>query len=102
MSVYVHNLYMGMESILRRILQFKSVKITKTDSWHKELLKASIQNGIVPEDMYDTLKEFMSFRHRVVHGYGYMLEPEKMRFLIDNAEPTAKKFFSALKKNGYC
>lgn len=82
MSVYVHNLYMGMESILRRILQFQGVKITRTDSYHKELLKVAIQAGIVPGDMYDILKEFMSFRHRVVHGYGYMIEPEKMRYLI--------------------
>jgi uncharacterized protein YutE (UPF0331/DUF86 family) len=100
-SVYVHNIYMGIENIFRRILQFKEINVVKTEPYHKELLKTAIQQGIVAQDMYDTLKEFMGFRHRVVHGYGYMLEPEKMRFLIDNTESTAKKFFSELNRNGY-
>lgn len=92
---------MGIENILRRILEFKGVKIEKSESYHRELLLKSTDHGVIPEETRDTLKEFMAFRHRVVHGYGYMLEPEKMQLLIDNAETAAGKFFSALKKNGY-
>jgi uncharacterized protein YutE (UPF0331/DUF86 family) len=92
---------MGIENILRRILDFKKIKIVKTTAYHKELLGSSAKNEIVSNELYDILSKYASFRHRVVHGYGYMLEPEKMRFLIDNAESTADRFFSELKQNGY-
>ncbi|MEW6200989.1 MAG: hypothetical protein AB1546_03375, partial [bacterium] len=80
---------------------FKGIKIVRTEAYHKELLSVSVQNNIVPHELYEIMLKYMSFRHRVVHGYGYMLEPEKMQFLIENAKRTADRFFKELKQNGY-
>ena len=101
MSVYIRDVYMGIENVIRRILQEKGISIVKTDSWHKELLSKSVECGAISEGLRETLVGYLNFRHLQTHGYSHMMKWEKMKPLADKAEDTANRFFSELKQNGY-
>lgn len=37
-GVFLHNIYNGIENILKQTLKLKSIQIPRTENWHKELL----------------------------------------------------------------
>ena len=84
MATFLHNFYSGVENILKQSLKAKSINIPKTARWHKDLLKISVSNKIISEDMSDKLLEYLTFRHFFVHGYGFMLEEEPLEELTEN------------------
>jgi hypothetical protein len=100
-SVMLHNIYMGIENILRRILLSKKIKIDKTSTWHKDMLGKSAEAGIVSEELRGILYKYLQFRHLHMHGYGHMLEWDDMKSLADNANETVERFFSELRKGKY-
>lgn len=63
MAAFLHNFYNGVENILKRILYAKGAELQKTSTWHKDLLLASRDAGIISKDLYDTLSNYLSFRH---------------------------------------
>lgn len=84
MATFLHNFYNGVENILKQCLKATGVDISKSEMWHKELLKISASDKIISEDMSDKLLEYLTFRHFFVHGYGFMLEEEPLDELADN------------------
>jgi len=98
LSTLVMNIYSGIENILRYILEKHGVRIRKSGSWHKDLLSSSHIRGLITDELFETLKDYLTFRHFQVHGYGYMLAYEKMEHLVVNAEETANRFFSEIEE----
>lgn len=84
MATFLHNIYNGIENILKQSLKAKDIAVPKSASWHKELLEFSMSNKIISEDMYDKLLEYLAFRHFFTHGYGFMLEEEPLEELANN------------------
>jgi len=82
----MQDVYTGIERILRSRLEAAGVKIKKTENWHKELLLAAKEKGLLPGNQFDVLKKLLLFRHMEIHGYGYMLEKER---LLELAVPIA-------------
>ncbi|MFH0774341.1 MAG: hypothetical protein V2A53_02430 [bacterium] len=95
-STYLHNLYGGVENILKHILKHHGIHIALSDSWHKELLMAAINQGIVSESLADQLRDYLRFRHFFIHGYGFMLEPELLIPLAEKAKPIFQQFFKEI------
>lgn len=83
-GTFLHNIYNGIENILKQILHEKGHAIPKSETWHKDLLIFSVSVGIISESLSDKLYEYLTFRHFFVHGYGFMLEEVQLRDLSDN------------------
>ncbi|MBI3584903.1 MAG: hypothetical protein HY096_13285 [Nitrospinae bacterium] len=71
---FLHNIYNGIENILKQILKGKNIKISRSETWHKDLLNISVSLEIISENLSDKLYEYLSFRHFFIHAYGFMLE----------------------------
>jgi len=86
-ATFLQNTYNGIENILKRILKFKKVYIPSSESSHKDLLDLSVEQHIISMELSKKLDEFRAFRHFFVHGYGIMLDEDK---LIPLAEKVPK------------
>lgn len=83
-GTFLHNIYNGMENILKRIIVAKNVEISKSGTWHKDLLNLSASMGVISEKLSDELYEYLTFRHFFVHAYGFMLEEAHLDDLVIN------------------
>jgi len=98
MATFLHNIYNGIENILKQLLKSKGFKVPKTDTWHKDLLELSVSDGIISEQLADQLYEYLTFRHFFVHSYGFMLEEANLKLLIENIPDVWSQFLSSIKK----
>lgn len=73
-ATFLHNIYSGIENILKQILSAKNIEIPKSDIWHKQLLDLTVSHGILSDKLSDDLHEYLAFRHFFVHSYGFMLQ----------------------------
>ena len=83
----LQDVYTGIERILRSRLEQQGFKIPKTESWYKELLLTSQKESIISQNQLEALRKLLVFRHMQIHGYGYMLDEQRLREL---AEPIPK------------
>lgn len=104
-ATFIHNVYSGMENILKRVLKFRGVIISPSETWHKDMLDSSVASRIISYELSRKLDEYLAFRHFFVHGYGVMLDEEKLIPLAKNLpalwkdfELELKKFLNSLKK----
>lgn len=95
-SAFLHNIYNGIENILKQILKAKNVKIPKSGTWHKDLLTASQSFDIISEELSDRLYEYLTFRHFFVHAYGFMLEESPLEDLANNIPKVWLQFLEAI------
>jgi uncharacterized protein YutE (UPF0331/DUF86 family) len=88
----LQDVYTGIERILRSKLETYETKILKTESWHKEVLLASRQKSIISQKQFDALRKLLVFRHMQIHGYGYMLDEQRLRELAEPILEVTKDF----------
>lgn len=86
------------KNILKRILKFKGISIPNSESFHKDLLDISVENKIISFELSKKLDEYRAFRHFFVHGYGIMLDKEKLIPLAENLPNIWQQFESELDK----
>lgn len=96
-GTFLHNIYNGIENILKQILNAKDMKISKTDTWHKDLLDISVSSGIISGELSDKLYEYLTFRHFFVHAYGFMLDEDQLEDLITNIPDVWGQFLLEIK-----
>jgi len=48
-GTFLHNIYNGIENILKQILGEKKIKIPQSETWHKDLLNLSVTNKIISQ-----------------------------------------------------
>lgn len=97
-ATFLHNIYNGIENILKQVLKAKGIKVAKTETWHKDLLDASVSNGIIGEELSDKLYEYLTFRHFFIHAYGFMLEEAPLERLSDNIPNIWSYFLTSIGK----
>jgi len=95
-ATFIHNCYNGIENILKRILSFNQIEMKETPTWHKDLLKTSLDIGIITNALYSTLSSYLSFRHFFVHAYSFTLSWDELKPLVEDLEKTLKRFRSAI------
>lgn len=95
-ATFIHNFYNGIENILKRVLYFRQIILRETPTWHKDLLKASLDEGIIPADLYNILSNYLSFRHFFVHAYSFNLRWKELKPLVDGLDKALRKFKSAI------
>ena len=91
-STFLQNTYNGIENILKRILKFKGISIPVSESWHKGLIDLSVDNQIISLELSKRLDEYRAFRHFSIHGYGVLLDKEKLMPLATTLPDLWKDF----------
>ena len=95
-AAFLHNFYNGVENILKRILLAKKIEINNTPTWHKDVLTISFEKGIIDDDLFNTLLEYLSFRHFFVHAYSFNLNWVALKPLVENLKDPLKVFKSSI------
>ncbi|MEW6007343.1 MAG: hypothetical protein AB1595_04210 [bacterium] len=91
-GAYLQNIYTGMENILKQLLSYKSISISDTPTWHKDLLNLSIKHNFITKETADKIGKYLFFRHFFTHAYGFLLDETKLKPLMDNAHEVYSKF----------
>jgi hypothetical protein len=91
-ATILHNFYNGIENILKLSLKEKNVPFPNGASWHKELLKLSVNHKIITEATMIKLGEYLAFRHFFNHSYALDLYAEKLEPLVENIRGIYKDF----------
>ena len=95
-ATFLHNVYNGVENILKRILYYKDVKLRVDSTWHKDMLKTASEIGIISNNLHSTLSTYLSFRHFFVHAYSFTLRWEELKPLADKIDETFAEFKEAV------
>jgi uncharacterized protein YutE (UPF0331/DUF86 family) len=91
-AAFLQNAYNGIENILKRILKYEGISVHLSESWHKDLLDLSVDRQIISAELSRRLDEYRAFRHFFLHGYGIMLDEEKLMPLAENLPNLWKDF----------
>jgi len=83
-ATFLHNVYNGVENILKQILKDKGTHIPKSETWHRDLLDLAVSHQLISAELSDELREYLAFRHFFVHGYGFTLEETHLMGLANN------------------
>ena len=95
-GTFLHNIYNGMENILKRVVVTGNVEIPVSVTWHKDLLNLSFSMGIISEKTCDELYKYLTFRHFFVHAYGFMLEEVYMEDLMNDIPDVWSRFLKEI------
>jgi len=91
----LQDVYTGIERILRSRLQERGIKNPKTQSWHKEVLLSANQESLLTEPQFETFRKLLLFRHLQIHGYGYMLDEQRLRELAISVPAVCRDFLAS-------
>jgi len=97
LGTLLQNVYMGIENILRCQLHARGIHLPKTANWHKELLRAACEAGLVNEEDLPVFRKLLLFRHRHVHGYGHMLDEFLLRQLAAPVPEAVRRYIERVK-----
>lgn len=95
-ATFIHNFYNGIENILKRITIYEKIEIKDSPTWHKDLLRTSTDKGVITEDLYKDLSDYLSFRHFFVHAYSFNLRWEELEPLVNGLKAMLKKFKTSI------
>jgi uncharacterized protein YutE (UPF0331/DUF86 family) len=99
-ATFLHNIYNGIENILKQAAKAKGAEFGRSPTWHKDLLDFSASSGIISEQLVDQLYEYLTFRHFFVHSYGFLLEDASLEHLARRIPNLWQEFVSAIER--YC
>ncbi len=97
-SAYLAQFYMGVENILKRISKFYNVPLPGTDSWHVDLFNRfcsppeSPPPALFDESLKADMTGFRKFRHVLHHGYGFLLDWDRLIVGIERIEDVFLRF----------
>ncbi len=93
---FLHDIYTGIENLIKRTLVFLEKPLPHTTSSHRDLLDMAVSHGFIQEDLRQNLDVFRAFRHFFRYGYGINLDETKLRPLISTIPELWKRFHDAL------
>ena len=88
----LQDIYTGIERILRNKLESLGIKTIKNHSWHKEMLLAAKENAVISQQQFEEFRKLLVFRHMQIHGYGYMLDEQRLRDLAGPVPAVCRDF----------
>lgn len=103
MAYRLDQFYMGIERILKRIVQNLDKQVPTSAEWHRELLDMTVKEcsnvrpAILDEPLRERLDEFRRFRHIVRNIYEPQLDLERVQDLAKKVSETFTSFELALR-----
>ncbi len=103
LAAMLHAFYNGVENIFKRIAYHCDGGVSKSSTWHQELL-ASMASGnyspppVISESLRTKLRPYLDFRHFFRHCYSFQIRWAKMEGLVQKHEPVFKQFQGELKE----
>ena len=99
---FLQSFYNGIESIILLIFKATKEDIPNDLHWHKKLFEKTFEMNekrtiIFREDYKELFTEYLSFRHYFRHSYGYEIEWERLKPLINGVEALWKLIEADLK-----
>lgn len=92
----LQDIYTGIERIMRSLLLAAGIEIKKTETWHKDLLLAASEKALISQDQFEAFRNLLLFRHLQIHGYGYMLDENRLRELATPIPELCKSFLGGI------
>lgn len=96
MATFLHNIYSGMENLLKRALRHLGISLPGSASSHKDLLDLAVEHNIITQALSEELDAYRGFRHFFVHGYGIMLDKAQLMPLVEQMPAVWARFKAAL------
>jgi hypothetical protein len=75
-ALTLSTIYNGIEKLLQHLLKRQDVIIHYSHNWHTGLLKSAVENGIINQNLCDSLLSFLGLRHFVRHAYSFEIHEE--------------------------
>lgn len=97
-ALELHNLYTGYEGIFEKIAGEINGRVPTTSNWHRRLLKnmaldiPEVRPFVITQTLEKELEEYLRFRHLVRKLYGFELEWERVKPLLEKVKEVNKKF----------
>ena len=94
----LHDFYTAIEDVFETIAGDINGSILDTVAWHKRLLVQmsipipELRPAVISQALRWQLDEYLRFRHVFRNVYGYMLDWERMRPLLEKMEAVYKQF----------
>jgi len=93
LAATLHSFYTGVENIFRRVTIELDGKPIHGDGWHRKLLlrmktASAHRPALLSDDLYDTLNEYLRFRHVFRNAYSFDMDWRKMSPLALRLETT--------------
>lgn len=95
-ATFILNVCNGMENMLKRVFKHHGFPLADSQTWHKDLLVASHERGIITRELLETLDEYRVFRHLFAHGYGILLDERKLLPLAEGFHLVWEEFLREL------
>jgi len=96
LATFLHNVYSGIENILKQLLKAKGTAIPNTPSWHKDLLNLTVTEKFISQNLANDIFPYLTFRHLFVHVYGFMLNDEEIIKLATKIPEVYSRFVAEI------
>jgi hypothetical protein len=95
LGFFLHSFYSGLENIFKRIAIEIDGGLPQGEAWHRQLLDGmaaanEVRTAVISASLYETLSEYLAFRHVVRQSYSFHLQWGKMAGLVLNCEATMR------------
>lgn len=99
LALYLNNFYNGIENILKQLLKNYNIPLPKSENWHKDLLQIAENEKFISAKTRKSLREYVGFRHFIIHNYAFKIEIELLFPLINRLEKTYSLFKKEILKH---
>lgn len=105
LAAVLHAFYSGIENIFKRVAIEIDKKMPDGAYWHSQLIEqmineASNRPALLTEHLYETLQEYLDFRHVFRQAYCFNLKWDKMCHLVIGIRDVFSNFKNAC--NFFC
>lgn len=103
LALKLHNFYTGCEHIFHIVASELNHSVPSGSDWHRRLLERMGMDreerpALLSAETVHHLREYLAFRHVVRNIYGYEIDPERSRLLLERYPPVWREVEADVKR----